>query len=70
MQLASEHLPEKHRRVIDRIAEFADDDSSYSTTMDDGETQIVVKTASEPRVISYVISGPNVFHGGCKLLEG
>ena len=64
MQLASQHLPVEYRRAVDRLASDIIDQAS--TTLEDG-TEVSVKV--DGVLIAYVISGPTILHGGCKLLD-
>ena len=64
MQLASQHLPVEYRRAVDRLASDIIDQAS--TTLEDG-TEVSVKV--DEVLIAYVISGPTILHGGCKLLD-
>ena len=65
MQLASQHLPIEYRRAVDRLASDIIDHASV--TLEDG-TEVSVRV--DEIMIAYVISGPTILHGGCKLLEG
>ena len=64
MQLASQHLPIEYRRAVDRLAFDVVDQAA--TTLEDG-TEVMV--TADNVLISYVISGPTILYGGCKLLE-